>query len=283
MSLRVSAQYRNTPHGDTWVAPPSAAPPEHRQVPVTGNPTKGGRSFAIAKRDPTGRLGTTRIATCHRSHGSPPGSAYDITVANLGDGPVDPDHPIRLGPSPCPSASGYPTGTPPGPPVRGPPGRGPPPRPPGKFPGPGPPGPGGRPGRPRGPVRGPQPDPQKWALSGPIHIYFHIQLGGPGGYPPGCIFGAPGPGGPGGPKSAHFFGYLITLPVGTVLGTFFGPPGRARFGGIRGVIGGDAVWVSLYGTISHTMRSMLCLGPVRLGSMAATGPARASSARVGGT
>ena len=34
------------------------------------------------------------------------------------------------------------------------------------------------------------------------------------------------PGGPprGGQKSAHFFGYLITLPVGTVLGQFSGPP-----------------------------------------------------------
>ena len=47
--------------------------------------------------------------------------------------------------------------------------------------------------------------------------------------------GAPRAGGPpGGQKSAHFFGYLITLPVGTVWGLFFGPrdtPGLGQFGG----------------------------------------------------
>ena len=180
---------------------------------------------------------------------------------------------------PCRSASGYPAGTP----VRGPPARGPPGAPAGKISGPGAPRPGGRPGRPRGPVWGPQYGHPKWALSGPFLMGFYNQMGGPGGTPLGVHFGPRGPGGPGGPKSAHFFGYLITLPVGTVLGTFFGPPGTGQNGGIRGQIGGYAVWVRLYGTISHTMRSMSQLGPVRLGSMAATGPARASSARVGGT
>ena len=179
---------------------------------------------------------------------------------------------------PCRSASGYPAGTP----VRGPPGPGPPGAPAGKFPGPGPPGPGAARGAPGGPKWPPAGAP-KWALFGPFSTINRITQGGPGGYPPGCTFWAPGPGGPGGPKSAHFFGYLITLPVGTVLGTFFGPPGTGQNGGIRGQIGGYAVWVLLYGTISHTMRSMSQLGPVRLGSMAATGPARASSARVGGT
>ena len=45
------------------------------------------------------------------------------------------------------------------------------------------------------------------------------------------------PGGPpgGGQKSAHFFGYLITLPVGTDFGTFFDPPrDRPLFGGPPG-------------------------------------------------
>ena len=41
--------------------------------------------------------------------------------------------------------------------------------------------------------------------------------------------GPPG-GPPGGQKSAHFFGYLITLPVGTKFGTIFGPPRDPRFG-----------------------------------------------------
>ena len=50
--------------------------------------------------------------------------------------------------------------------------------------------------------------------------------GRPPGAPPGRPPGAPGIR-PGGPKSAHFFGYLITLPVGTDFAPrFFRPPGR---------------------------------------------------------
>ena len=79
-------------------APQGVTTPEHRQVPVTGNPTKGGRSFAIAKRDPTGRLGTTLTVTVTIGDAlasvTPPGSAYGVTVTDMGDGPVDPDHPI---------------------------------------------------------------------------------------------------------------------------------------------------------------------------------------------
>ena len=174
-------------------------------------------------------------------------------------------------------------GTQPGPPSGAPRPGAPPGRPRGKFPGPGPPGPGAARGAPGGPKWPPAGAP-KWALFGPSsYIKYNRKWGVQGGTPLGVLLGPGGPGGPGGPKSAHFFGYLITLPVGTVLGTFFGPPGTGQNGGIRGQIGGYAVWVRLYGTISHTMRSMSQLGPVRLGSMAATGPARASSARVGGT
>lgn len=46
--------------------------------------------------------------------------------------------------------------------------------------------------------------------------------------------GSPGAGPPGGEKSAHFFGYLITLPVGTVWGHFSDPPFWAILGGYPG-------------------------------------------------
>ena len=188
------------------VAPPSATTPEHRQVPVTGNPTKGGRSFAIAKRDPTGRLGTTLTVTVTDGDWcigiSDWVSAYGVTVTDLGDGPVDPDHPIRLGPSPCPSASGYPPGPPSGAPrpgaprgapggnfrARGPPARGPPGAPPGgpKWP----PGQGPR----MGPIRG---------------LLYYISIsnwGVQGGTPLGAFLGPRAPGGPGGQKVHIFLG-----------------------------------------------------------------------------
>ena len=55
--------------------------------------------------------------------------------------------------------------------------------------------------------------------------------------------GPPG-GPPGGPKSAHFFGYLITLPVGTVWALFFGPPGTPQVGPYRGYVGWDSAYRS---------------------------------------
>ena len=58
---------------------------------------------------------------------------------------------------------------------------------------------------------------------GPIYSLFVLQegvFGPPGGTPLGPPSGRPRPGGQ---KSAHFFGYLITLPVGTVWATFSAP------------------------------------------------------------
>ena len=122
----------------------------------------------------------------------------------------------------------------------GPPGAGPPgPRRGGrgKFPGPGragPRAPGAPPGDPAG-------DPSGTPVWGPIlgpvwgpYIYIFILLDPPSGgpiwgalcAPPGGPRGAPRPGGQ---KSAHFFGYLITLPVGTVWALFFPPPGQGGF------------------------------------------------------
>ena len=190
------------------VAPPSATTPEHRQVPVTGNPTKGGRSFAIAKRDPTGRLGTTLTVTVTDGHvvasASPIGSVLMVSPsADMGDGPVDPDHPIRLGPSPCPSASGYPAGTP----VRGPPARGPPRGAPGgNFRARGPPA-RGPPGAPPG---GPKWPPGQGPRMGPIRgLYYYISIfswGVQGGTPLGAFLGPRAPGGPGGQKVHIFLG-----------------------------------------------------------------------------
>ena len=187
---------------------------------------------------------------------------------------------------PCRSASGYPSGTP----VRGPPARGPPGGPRGEISGPPARGPPGRPGRPRGPVWGPQYGHPKWALSGPFLMGFYNQMGGPGGTPLGVHFGPRGPGGPGGPKSAHFFGYLITLPVGTVFGLFFPPgdrgqirgiPARTAHMGVSGAPPPPVIGLSPGPCPHHAQHARH--GPVRLGSMAATGPASASSALVGGT
>jgi len=115
---------------------------------------------------------------------------------------------------------------------------------------PGPPGPGAPRGAPRGPP-GTPPGPPGW---GPIYMSF-VHLGGSPGGPPG---GPPGGVPPGGPKSAHFFGYLITLPVGTKIGifsTFFRGPKWAKMG-VPGGDRGGACWDSAYDTACNA----LCLG-----------------------
>ena len=148
----------------------------------------------------------------------------------------------------------------------------------------------GAPGGPRGgPKWGPR-GPPKWPLFGAYYYSFCTKKGGPGGVPPGCAVPPGGPPGPGGAKSAHFFGYLITLPVGTVLGLFLGPPRGAILGGIQarashmGVSGAPPPPVI---GLSHGHCPSPCAAcstlPERLGSMAATGPASAPSALVGGT
>ena len=92
-------------------------------------------------------------------------------------------------------------------------------RPPGRPPG-GPPR--GPPGSPPGTPLGTPPGTPFWGL---IYILFVLQgvSGAPPGTPPGDPPGGPPGRPPGGAKSAHFFGYLITLPVGTVWAIFSGP------------------------------------------------------------
>ena len=92
-----------------------------------------------------------------------------------------------------------------------------------------------------GPKIGPKIDPF-------LGLYTYISIFEPpsqGGFPEGGFSASPGgsrepP--PGGRKSAHFFGYLITLPVGTVWATFSGPgQARSRPGsrpGSREILGG---------------------------------------------
>jgi hypothetical protein len=100
-------------------------------------------------------------------------------------------------------------------------------------------------------------------------VHYIGYLTPPGGVQNWVHFGTPGhpPGGgpPGGTKSAHFFGYLITLPVGTVWRLFSTPPGTPHFGHFGGLSGGQSSgWgrVSVYGTPKApcTVRSTLCLG-----------------------
>ena len=84
-----------------------------------------------------------------------------------------------------------------------------------------------------------------------------VHFGVPGATPPGGV--------PGCAKSAHFFGYLITLPVGTVWRLFSGPRKPPILGHFGGQSGGQASgWgrVSVYGTPKApcTVRSTLCLG-----------------------
>ena len=126
-------------------------------------------------------------------------------------------------------------------PVWGPPGT------PGRDPPGGPPGARGRPGAARGrgrpggargrpgtPRRGPPGTPQNGPFLGPIYSIFYITDPPFWGSPPGCTLGPRGPGTPGGQKSAHFFGYLITLPVGTVWAPPRDPPGTGSFRGYPG-------------------------------------------------
>ena len=96
----------------------------------------------------------------------------------------------------------------------------------------------GPPGAPRGPPGGPPGTPPGPPAGGQYIYYFLLLRGSPGGVPPG---GPPGPRGappPGGPKSAHFFGYLITLPVGTKIWFFF-PRGGQNWGAKLGGPGGS--------------------------------------------
>ena len=138
------------------------------------------------------------------------------SVPSLGTGPMPVTVRSQLGPVRTPIRDpildpllgppfGTPSGTPPGAPPGGPPGGGggarggPPPR--------------GAPGRPGGRNFAPARTGPNLAVSGPKWYYF-IVLGPPWGPPSGRP-----PGGAaqrGGQKSAHFFGYLITLPVGTI-------------------------------------------------------------------
>ena len=119
-------------------------------------------------------------------------------------------------------------------PSPGPPGRG---RPRGagrEISGPGPGRPGGARGRPGSPPPGPPRTPQNGPFLGPIYTIFVLETPLLGGARWGALLGSPGAGPPGGEKSAHFFGYLITLPVGTVWGHFSDPPFWAILGGYPG-------------------------------------------------
>ena len=152
----------------------------------------------------------------------------------------------------------------------------------------------GPPGAPRGPPGAPQGPPWEGPKKGPFGPFSHIKCstngGSRGGTPWVYIFGPGGPPGPGGQKSAHFFGYLITLPVGTVFWDFSAPRDRGPGRGIQdrtahmGVSGAPPPPVIglAPGPCPHHAQHARH-GPVRLGSMAATGPASASSALVGGT
>ena len=212
-SVRVSAHSTARTHGGA----PRASPHLSAVRPQVGEPGQGRRVVCDSQ---TRSRRTTRDNT---HHSDVPGGVtltelrwssvssdwvgdYTVTVRHLGDGPVDPDHPIRLGPSPCHSASGYP----PGPLSRGPPGAprpgGPPGAPGGKFPAPGPGGPGGPRGPPGGPKWAPRGTPE-WGPFGALFLLFLYYSGGPGGIPPGCTPGPPGPrGAPGGQKVHIFLG-----------------------------------------------------------------------------
>ena len=152
------------------------------------------------------------------------------------------------------------------------------------------PGEGGPGGPPGGPGRAPA-GPPKRGPYGALYINILILKGGVQGGTPWVHDLAPGgPPGPGGQKSAHFFGYLITLPVGTVFWDFSAPRDRGPGRGIQdrtahmGVSGAPPPPVIglAPGPCPHHAQHARH-GPVRLGSMAATGPASASSALVGGT
>ena len=80
---------------------------------------------------------------------------------------------------------------------------------------------GGKSGDARGPPGPPAPG-RPGPKNGPFRAIYIVFLITQGGFRGGALLAPPGP--PGGQKSAHFFGYLITLPVGTVWATFFHPP-----------------------------------------------------------
>ena len=201
---------------------------------------------------------------------------------------------IRLATMHWHSASGYPTGPqmdPSGTPCPGAPGGarpGGPRRGAGNFPGPGGPrgrGPGGPPGGPKWGPRGPP----KWPLFGAYYYSFCTKKGGPGGVPPGCTV-PPGAPGPRGAKKCTFFWVFNNSPSRDSFGPFFGTPPEGHFGGYPGQglpyggIGGSTP--SSYRAIPWTLPSPCAACstlPERLGSMAATGPASAPSALVGGT
>ena len=164
--------------------------------------------------------------------------------------------------------------------------------PPGTPPGPGRPagkifreispgaGPGGAPpGPPRDPPGTPSGTPLGtpfWAPLGRPYIYISLFLRPPVWGSRRVHFAPPrGPprGGvpPGGQKSAHFFGYLITLPVGTVWALFSDPPGTPPGQGY----GVGSVFIGpRHGYGAEPMRSMHRLGPDRWGASLAAGPYR---------
>ena len=231
------------------------------------------------------------------------GSDYVLHGRTSGSLPGDPSGDPPGGPRGAPGGTppGGPRGAPGGPPRGGPPGG---PRAGGNFPG----GPGGaRAGRgapgARAPARGPRGAPGGAPWGAPVRtiIYRRADLG------PGAPGGLPGGprGAPGCTKSAHFFGYLITLPVGTVWALFSPPPGappgppRAPPGGPpartprlgpqdplpgRVWLEGTAPWgwASDYRTLT-TRRVPFDWGPVRGGGGQATGTRRTALRPVGGT
>ena len=162
---------------------------------------------------------------------------------------------------------GAPPGAPPGDPPGAPPGPGPGETPgAGKFPAPA----RGRPGRPRGAPGAPRAPPRGTPPGGPdlgpFRAYIYYICITQGGFPPlpvgavrGALLGSPGGLPPGGQKSAHFFGYLITLPVGTVWATFSDPPFWAIFGGFRGVSWGTPIGTVFIGSLGTPRRAYLGL------------------------
>ena len=241
-----------------------------------GQVTKRGQPFARAKRgltDATHRYGWVPTVIAISGHSSivvivPMVVTIPSPDHHQTDTQTGVQHGAQNGPIRDPLRDPL-RGPPRGPPARGPPGA---PR--------GPPGP-GAPGAPRGPPGAPRGDPGNGAQNGPLLIHFNIQLGVPGGYPPGAPRGACPPGGQ---KSAHFFGYLITLPVGTKIWTFFSGgqnrppgPGAQNGGSRRGYLGG-MVWGSVYSTAG----TALCLGRTGKGAQLRRDPPRLFSA-VGGT
>ena len=147
----------------------------------------------------------------------------------------------------------------------------------------------GAPGGPRGAQNGAPEDPQNGPFLGPIIILFVLKRGVQGGYPLGALCPG-GPPGPRGAKKCTFFWVFNNSPSRDSFGPFFGTPPEGHFGGYPGQglpyggIGGSTP--SSYRAIPWTLPSPCAACstlPERLGSMAATGPASAPSALVGGT